>query len=562
VRNILSQIYLNQGNDSEALVNAQLASDIQRENGNYSGAANSDFVMGNIEFERNHYDLALPYYRQAIQMLVPAGLLQSNSGEIYMRIGDVYQKKGEIEFARGNKEVGFKQYSQALKMYDSAKRIFKRNNYSTARIFIGNNYGTALAPLGIRIAKIEIRYKHYVKARELLEEFFKQPGNVLSETDLGDAYASLATLDSAVRDYKGAFQAYKMHIRNRDSVYNVTNNNRLLRVQMQHEYNVREAEAKALQAIKDEKTRESKNKQDLAILALAILILAVLAISLIQMRNNKAKQRTNRQLETALADLKSAQAQLIQSEKLASLGELTAGIAHEIQNPLNFVNNFSDINKDLLQELKEEINGGNLEEVKKLADNIIENEKKIYYHGQKADGIVKGMLQHSKSGVGQRQLTNINALADEYLRIAYHGFRAKDRMVNITLNTHYVETTGKINIIPQEIGRALLNIYNNAFYAVNEMSKHKMNGYQPAVSVSTIKVGNKVIVGVKDNGNGIPQNLLDKIFQPFFTTKPTGQGTGLGLSLSYDIIKAHGGEIKVDTKEGEFCEFIIQLPAN
>ena len=560
VRNILSQIYLNQGNDSEALVNARLASEIQRENGNYSGAANSELVMGNIEFDRGEYDKALQYYQQAIQMLIPAGLLQSNAGEIYLKMGDVYQRTGELAFSTGKREEGLQKYGQAMDMYDSAGKVFNRSNYNSARIFIGNNYKTALVPLGIRVAKIDIYFKQYAKARKLLEDFFKQPKNVIDETDLGDAYASLASLDSAEGNYDGAFRAYKLFIRNRDSVYNIRNNTRLFRIQMQHGYNVREAEAKSLQEKKDAEARETKNKQNLAILALVILILAILIISLIQMKNNTAKQKANAVLQTALADLKSTQTQLIQSEKLASLGELTAGIAHEIQNPLNFVNNFSDINNDLLQELVEEMGKGNMDEVRTIALDVIDNEKKILRHGKRADAIVKGMLQHSQSGAGIKELTNINGLTDEYLRLAYHGYRAKDNSFNVVLKTNYDDAMGKINVIPQEIGRVLLNMYNNAFYATHEKAKDGFAGYEPAVLICTKKNDHKVEIRVKDNGNGIPPNILNKIFQPFFTTKPTGQGTGLGLSLSYDIIKSHGGELKVESKEGEGAEFVVLIP--
>jgi signal transduction histidine kinase len=278
------------------------------------------------------------------------------------------------------------------------------------------------------------------------------------------------------------------------------------------------------------------------------------------MKNNKAKQKANQLLHAALTDLKSTQTQLIQSEKLASLGELTAGIAHEIQNPLNFVNNFSDINNELLLELVNEVEHGNTDEAKKIALNVIENEQKILRHGKRADAIVKGMLQHSQSGAGIKELTNINGLTDEYLRLAYHGYRAKDNSFNVVLKTNYDDTIGKINIIPQEIGRVLLNMYNNAFYATHEKTKERIAGFEPLVSVCTKMNDHKVEVRVKDNGNGIPPNILNKIFQPFFTTKPTGQGTGLGLSLSYDIIKAHGGELKVESKEGEGSEFVVLIP--
>jgi signal transduction histidine kinase len=252
---------------------------------------------------------------------------------------------------------------------------------------------------------------------------------------------------------------------------------------------------------------------------------------------------------------------------MASLGELTAGIAHEIQNPLNFVNNFSEVNTELIEEMKEEIDKGNIKEVRAIANDIADNEQKINHHGKRADAIVKGMLQHSRSSSGVKEPTDINALADEYLRLSYHGLRAKDKSFNVTLQTNFdvglssgQGGIGKINIIPQDIGRVLLNLYNNAFYAACEgVVKNPQLKHEPTVWVSTKKVGDKVFIYVKDNGTGISQKVLDKIFQPFFTTKPSGQGTGLGLSLAYDIIKAHGGEIKVETKEGEFTEFIIQL---
>ncbi|HET9823805.1 MAG TPA: ATP-binding protein [Chitinophagaceae bacterium] len=276
------------------------------------------------------------------------------------------------------------------------------------------------------------------------------------------------------------------------------------------------------------------------------------------------QEEVNRQtaeLRNTLDNLKSTQAQLIQSEKMASLGELTAGIAHEIQNPLNFVNNFSEVNRELISEMNNEIEQGNWDEAKAIAKNIEENEEKIISHGKRADGIVKGMLMHSRTGTGQKELTDINALADEYLRLSYHGLRAKDKSFNAKFETHFDETIEKINVIPQDIGRVLLNLFTNAFYSVTEKNRHHPDNYEPLVSVSTKKLNGKIEIRVRDNGMGVPRKLMDKIFQPFFTTKPTGQGTGLGLSLSYDIIaKGHGGELKLETKDGEFAEFIILLP--
>ena len=270
-------------------------------------------------------------------------------------------------------------------------------------------------------------------------------------------------------------------------------------------------------------------------------------------------ERTN-ELKLSLNELKLTQAQLIQSEKMASLGELTAGIAHEIQNPLNFVNNFSEVNRELVEELKEQLALGNGQEAIIIADNIKENEQKINHHGKRADAIVKAMLQHSRVSTGEKEPTDINALADEYLRLSYQGLKAKDQTFNATIKTDFDPSIGKINIFPQDIGRVLLNLINNAFYAASLLSQGGFNkAPEPTVWVSTQKKGKNVLISVKDNGPGIPQKNLDKIFQPFFTTKPTGQGTGLGLSLSYDIIKAHGGEIKVETNEGEGTQFTIIL---
>jgi two-component system, NtrC family, sensor kinase len=270
------------------------------------------------------------------------------------------------------------------------------------------------------------------------------------------------------------------------------------------------------------------------------------------------------ELEEALVELKATQSQLIQSEKMASLGELTAGIAHEIQNPLNFINNFSEVNTELIAEMKEEMEKGNIAEAKTIANDITANEQKINHHGKRADAIVKGMLQHSRTSNGVKEPTDINALADEYLRLAYHGLRAKDKSFNAILITDYDVHVGKINIIPQDIGRVILNLITNAFYAAplppDGGFKNPRHKHEPTIWVSTKKRGDKVFISVRDNGPGIPPNILDKIFQPFFTTKPTGHGTGLGLSLSYDIIKAHNGELKVSNREDEGAEFIIELP--
>jgi len=298
-----------------------------------------------------------------------------------------------------------------------------------------------------------------------------------------------------------------------------------------------------------------------------------------QMLEEQVSERTY-ELNRSLKELQETQSQLIQSEKMASLGELTAGIAHEIQNPLNFVNNFSEVSMELADELKEELGKINIdpkdkENLEGITNDLIQNQEKINHHGKRADGIVKGMLHHSRTSTGQKELTDINLLADEYLRLSFHGLRAKDKTFNATLTTNFDEQIGKVKIVPQDIGRVLLNLFNNAFYSVTEKKEektHSQGSYEPTVIVTTrylranenAATGTKkdmVEIKVRDNGMGISQSVRDKIFQPFFTTKPTGKGTGLGLSLSYDIIvKEHEGQLMLDTRENEFAEFIIRIP--
>ena len=375
-------------------------------------------------------------------------------------------------------------------------------------------------------------------------------GQMLSYRNRILAASSLLAELYAEKDPKEAVKYYQIASASKDSLYGVQ---KVLKLQS--------STMKEQERLADEEAARIAYQNKIRQRTLVGSVAAFLGIALILYRNNRQKQKANKILETTLVNLKTTQSQLIQAEKMASLGELTAGIAHEIQNPLNFVNNFSEVNTELVDELKSELTVGNTHAAIEIADDIKENEQKINHHGKRADAIVKGMLQHSGASAGQKEMADINALCDEYLRLAYHGLRAKDKSFNAKLETNFDNSIDKINIVPQDIGRALLNFYNNAFYIVNEKQKENLNGYEPTVSVSTKKIKGKVEIRVADNGNGIPQKILDKIFQPFFTTKPTGQGTGLGLSLAYDIVKANGGEIKVQTKEGEGSEFIIQLPS-
>jgi two-component system, NtrC family, sensor kinase len=393
---------------------------------------------------------------------------------------------------------------------------------------------------------------------------------------LRDAYEIIATIYENTGDGNSALGYYRKYKMYSDSLQNLESEQAAANYKAQYAFSKKELEFE----------RKTLQQRWLIFSAFAALITLSIFFWFIY-RNKKRLNKHNKDLhlknelikaeklkaENTLHILKETQSQLIQSEKMASLGELTASIAHEIQNPLNFVNNFSEINKELLAEMNEEIKKGNMDEVNAIAADVISNEEKINHHGKRADAIVKGMLQHSRStNNATKEPADINKLADEYLRLAYHGLRAKDKSFNATMKTDYDESIGNINIIPQDIGRVILNLITNAFYVVNEKSKQNNAGYEPTVSIATSSIqppefipqkaggGRVVQIKVSDNGGGIPQKILDKIFQPFFTTKPTGQGTGLGLSLSYDIVKAHGGELRVETKEGEGTEFIILLP--
>ncbi|MEJ7626841.1 MAG: ATP-binding protein [Ferruginibacter sp.] len=376
------------------------------------------------------------------------------------------------------------------------------------------------------------------------------------------AYQSVSTANQLNNNTDSAFKYERLSYKLNDSLKNA----RILSLTEYQKFSFNEQ--LRLKKLDEEKTAYA-NK--LKMIGLIVVLGGILLTAIILYRNNRQKQKANKVLESTLTNLKSTQTQLIQSEKMASLGELTAGIAHEIQNPLNFVNNFSEVSNELIDEMKEELATGNQQLAIEIADDIKQNLEKINHHGKRADAIVKGMLQHSRSSTDKKEPTDINALADEYLRLSYHGLRAKDKSFNATIKTDFDTSLEKINVNPQDIGRVILNLLTNAFYACTERSRSVVNEkktlrqaqgdthYEPTVSIQTKKINNKVEIKVIDNGNGIPQKVLDKIFQPFFTTKPTGQGTGLGLSLSYDIIKAHGGEVKVETKEGDGTTFIIQL---
>ncbi len=470
----------------------------------------------------------------------------------YMQLGITYVALGKLDSATYYANI----LSQYLKKYPDVLPDLANNSYN----LLGN---IALAQKNYPEA---IRYYHLASNNSLaLSNAF----HVSNQSDSAIYYALIylqygqtSKNNIAIHDASKILAAeyaksntqesnkyLQIYIDARDTLYDVEKQKQLELIKLNEQKSLYELQKK-----------ETANRNKYLLYSLFGVLVSSVIFSLLVWRNNRYKQRANLQLEAAFKHLKATQTQLIQSEKMASLGELTAGIAHEIQNPLNFVNNFSEVNKELIGEMNEEIEKGNYEEVKTIAKDIGENEAKINHHGKRAEAIVKGMLQHSRSSNGVKEPTNINALADEYIRLSYQGLRAKDKSFNAAMKTNFDENIGKLNVIPQDIGRVLLNLYNNAFYAVNEKQKAEGKVYEPIVSVSTKREGDKILISVTDNGNGIPQKVVDKIFQPFFTTKPTGQGTGLGLSLSYDIIKAHAGEIKVETKEGEGSVFSIILP--
>ena len=460
-------------------------------------------------------------------------------GGVYNSIGDIYQRKGNFD--------------SALSALRKAEQInMETNNPWT----LGYSYA-GLSNLFLTTKKADTSLFYASKALET----FKDVGDFFG---IAYAYKTISSAYAQQNEPDSAFAYLTLSTNINDSLNSVQKKN-LLAYQ-----DVGFSEQLRLKKLEQDSIQTQNKIRTYAMLAgIAVFML----IAFLLYRNNRNRKKANelllhknveieqqkKNVEQTLTELKAAQAQLIQSEKMASLGELTAGIAHEIQNPLNFVNNFSEVSNELIVEMNDELDKGDIEEAKAIASDIKKNLEKINQHGKRADAIVKGMLQHSQTSTGQKEPTDINKLADEYLRLSYHGLLAKDKTFNATLKTDFDESIGNINIIPQDIGRVLLNLINNAFYAVNEKQKTADHGL-PTVSVSTKKVGDKIKISVRDNGNGIPQKVVDKIFQPFFTTKPTGQGTGLGLSLAYDIVKAHGGELKVETEEGEGSEFIIQLP--
>ncbi|MDH4092688.1 MAG: ATP-binding protein [Cyclobacteriaceae bacterium] len=486
--------------------------------------------LGNAYRSRGVLDSAYFFYQKAEATGLPPTETKYAGWNLY--------NLGRINFAMGNEEVAKQYYYRAI----SVSKKYE-NQYILA--YINNDLAELYLAKNDRDSSL-----YYALQTVQHGDALGYGGDVTN--NIGTAYENLYLSYKLNNLLDSAFKYQSLALLSKDSLYT-------RRIKSLADFqNLTFSEQLRLQKSDQEKA-EYQNR--VKVYASLTGLVAILVVALMLYRNNRQKQKSNIVLEKTLSDLKSTQSLLIQSEKMASLGELTAGIAHEIQNPLNFVNNFSELNAELIDELEQEAKRGNFEEVQAIAKSIRENEQKVTHHGKRADAIVKGMLQHSRNSSGTKELTDINALVAEYLRLAYHGLRAKDNTFNATMKTDLDPSLPMINVIPQDMGRVLLNLINNAFHAVSAEALAKADiSYKPEVKISTKMLGDKIEIRVSDNGPGIPDNIRDKIFQPFFTTKPTGQGTGLGLSLSYDIVKAHGGNLQMETREGQGTEFIIQLP--
>jgi len=490
----------------------------------------ADMNLGSAYVWTNKIDSALIFLNQAKELTMRIGP-KKYLCFVLMGLGDVAQKEGDVA-----KEKYY--YYQGV-----ASAIAQKNQITLTWLYM------RLTTFYLNEKQKDSSLYYAKKALQTFGALGVYSGGTMNigvvYQNLYDSYKLSAQLDSA---YKYAGLA-------------LTSKDKIANTRIENLAQFQSLSLKEQLRLRDTEKEKALYQNRVRMYALLAGLAVFLIVAVILYRNARQKHKANEILKNTLTDLKSTQSQLIQSEKMASLGELTAGIAHEIQNPLNFVNNFSEVSVELLDELREEAKAGHTEDVIAIAGDLTGNLEKIRHHGKRADSIVKGMLEHSRISTGQKEPTNINTLADEYMRLAYHGLRAKDNSFNVNLITRFDEQLPLANVIPQDIGRVLLNLLNNALYAVNQKTKTAGPDYKPTVEVSTVKETGLILIKVKDNGNGIPDTIKDKIMQPFFTTKPTGEGTGLGLSLSYDIVvKGHGGSVTVDTKEGEFTEFVVKLP--
>ncbi len=597
----LGSIYYMLGNSTKALELHFESLKISEELGNKLRIGTSLNNIGTVYLKnRNTFKEALSFFKKSLSVFESIDEKQGmatasmNIGEVYFIESNydssIYYHEIALKLSEGTIDVSFP-LTQLGEINAALGNFQKAYNYHRKAIEISENQDAKfeLTQSLIGLAKTQKKQQAYEGAISTLERAKLLAIDVDAKDELMDVYLNLAEIQAIVGDYKAAYEN-EINVKSvKEEIAKSSTEQMIQQLQFEFELNKKEAEIELLQKDTELKNAAVFNQRIIIFTSLGGLFMFVV-ISISLFRNNLIKQKANRLLqvqkeeihaqrenvELAFDQLKSTQNQLIQSEKMASLGELTAGIAHEIKNPLNFVNNFSEVCTELIDEMKWELAEGNKKAAIEIADDIKQNLQKINQHGKRADSIVQGMLEHTKRGSGQTQETDINALADEFLRMTYQSFLAKNKeskpeLIPIAIGTNLDANLPKISVIPQDIGKVLLNLYSNAFYAVNERAKSTSQAfevgekYSPTVSVSTSVVKSpsgdlEVRISVKDNAAGIPQKIVDKIFQPFFTTKPSGQGTGLGLSLSYDVVKSHGGELKVETKENEGTEFTIILP--
>lgn len=609
-------LFSRQGNDVEALNNAFSALTISEKIKDSDEIMNDYLVIFGIFYTNGKYEQALDYahrfetYAYARPSLSARGVITERLGYLlhdmkndsaairyqleslrlsqlqkdtlgiansYMQLGEFYSNLKNYELARSYLKNGLSMFKIVKRDGGIGYSYFRmaKNDLASGQIdsallhhYLSVHFFSTAEDTGFMAENFESIGNIYLDKNEPKRalEYFQMALGIWSRT--GDTSNVIKTYLDLVMTYERlnepnlALENHKFYSNLKDSVHARNQAAKILELDSKRNFQ---------QTVEQTKMQQEKDKYEAGIKIYGLLIglVFLLVAALLLYRNSRQKQKDKIMIENAYHDLKKAQGQLVQKEKMASLGELTAGIAHEIQNPLNFVNNFSDVNLELIDEMNAEFHAGHNHKGEELAHFIKNNLEKVVYHGKRADAIVKGMLLHSQAGRGQKEEVDINAMADEYLRISYHGFRAKHKSLHVRLEKDFDAQLGLLECYRQDLGRTLLNLFNNAFFAVNEKMKlaaHQESGYEPVVHVQTKKINghgfssNRIELRIKDNGIGIPQNILNKIFQPFFTTKPTGQGTGLGLSLSYDIIKAHSGELIVRSEEGQFTEFTITLP--
>jgi signal transduction histidine kinase len=575
----LAIAFQQQSNYSMALLYQQKALRIQEEDGNISSQAYTLVNMANTYQNMGDNPRAESYFLKSIDLAKQQQLTNvelyayTNLSSMFLEI-EQWQKAYDnaMEAVKLGRRMGDKGI-QAASLSKAA--LAKANQSVSGEALQLSKSAIALAdsvnqPMITQQAYSSMGFvlKSQQKWNEAIPYYEKAMAS-LADADLfiegnGSLYRELSACYEQIGNTARALELYKKYTVISDSINSRENIRRATELTMNYEFEKKEQAARVLQKAKDEiyRTRMIGLGSGL-FLSFIIIIGALIGYRGKQRANAQLRQQKTR-IEDALKRLKDTQSQLIQSEKMASLGELTAGIAHEIQNPLNFVNNFSELSNELIAEIRDELALGNYEGANELLNDVHENLKKITHHGKRADGIVKGMLQHSRTSTGDKLPTDINNLSDEYLRLAYHGMRARDNSFNVNIITEYDPAVGEVDVVPQDMGRVMLNLINNALYAVAEKTKKSRdNGeeYEPKVSLVTKRKENAVEIRVSDNGDGIPDAIKDKVFQPFFTTKPTGQGTGLGLSLSYDIVtKVHGGELLIHGLNDGGAEFIVRLP--